>query len=53
MATCSVWVIAMNLLDDDHATNPIVKGRLMIATFESHDNGIPGTILTEGWAYEL
>ena len=43
----------MNLLDDDHAANPIGQGRLVIAVFESHDNGIPCTILTEGWAYDL
>ena len=53
MTTCSVWAIAMNLPDDDHAANLIAKGRLMVAAFESHDNGTPCTILTEGWTYDL
>ena len=51
--TSSLRAIAMNLLDGDHAANPIVKGRFVIAAFESHDNGTPCTTLTGGWAYDL
>ena len=43
----------MSLLDNDHAANPIVKGRFVIVAFESHDNGTPCVILTEGFAYDL
>ena len=42
---------AMNLLDDDHAARLIVKGRVVAAAFESHDDGAACITLVNDRAY--